>query len=186
MIERQNYSITSKDISLREFQLKDAFAYFELYTHPRVAKYLPLDMIPRDVNAAAAQIKSLFLQGRSYPYWAIVRTDTDTLIGSCGFVSSEPYHKRIELAYDLHPNYWGNGLMHASLLACAKYAFEVLRVQRLEAVTLTDNTQSMKSLKRMGMTHEGLLKNFKYFKGRMVDVESFAMTPKDFTLLNRS
>ncbi len=185
MIEKNEYQITSKDISLREFQLKDALAYFQLYTHPLVIKYIPLDMIPRNVNAAASQIKNLFLQGRPYPYWAIIRTDTDTLIGSCGFVNSEPYHKRIEIAYDLHPNYWGNGLMHASLLACAKYAFEVLHVQRLEAVTLTDNVESMKSLKRMGMTHEGLLRNFKYFKGKMVDVESFAMTPQDFAYIHK-
>ena len=185
MMEKQEYKITSKEISLREFQLKDALAYFQLYTHPLVKRYIPLDMIPRDVNSAAAQIKSLFLQGRQYPYWAVVRSDTDTIIGSCGFVNAEPYHKRIELAYDLHPDYWGNGLMHASLSACVKYAFDVLRVQRLEAVTLTDNIQSMKCLKRLGMVHEGLLRNFKYFKGKMVDVESFSMTPQDYISIHK-
>ncbi len=172
--------ITNNDFQMRQFELKDALAYFQLYNNPLIKKYIPGDMIPRDIRASAAQIKSLFLQGRSYPYWAVVRSDNDTLIGSCGFVSSEVYHKRVELAYDLHPDYWGNGIMHKTLVACVKYAFENMHVQRLEAVTLQDNLQSIKSLLRLGMLHEGTLRNFKFFKGKMVNVESFSMTQQDY------
>ncbi len=174
------------EIYIREFQKEDALAYFQLYNHPLVKKYIPHDMIPKDIRASANQIRNLFLNGRAYPYWAVARVDNNILIGSCGFVNQDSYHKRIELAYDLHPDYWGNGIMHHALVACVKYAFEVMKIQRLEAVTLQDNIQSAKSLLRLGMVYEGTLRNFKFFKGKMVDIESFSMTPNDFLKIYKS
>jgi ribosomal-protein-alanine N-acetyltransferase len=186
MIKENINKITSQDVHLREFQQSDALAYFQLYNNPLVKKYIPSDMIPKDINASIKQIKTLFLQGRDCPYWAIVKNENNSLIGSCGFVNQEIYHKRIELAYDLHPDYWGNGIMHHALVACTKYAFENLKVQRLEAVTLQDNMNSIKSLLKLGMQHEGTLRNFKFFKGKMIDVESFAITFADYNRIYKN
>ena len=168
------------NVEMRPFIVSDALGYYELYNHPSVGKYIPEDMIPKDLHASARQISSIFPQGRDIPYWAIVDVATDRLIGTCGFVSSDFYHKRLEIAYDLHPNFWGRGVMNKSLKVCLKYAFERMGMQRVDAVTLRENTQSTKVLLRLGFIHEGTLRSFKYFRGRMRNVESFAFIYEDY------
>lgn len=168
------------NIEMRLFTLNDAFAYYELYNHSSVKKYIPEDMIPKDLKASAEQISSLFLQNRAIPYWVIVDSQTDQLVGTCGFVGSDFYHKRLEIAYDLHPNFRGKGIMYHSLRVCIKYAFERMAIQRLEAVTLRENIESAKVLLRLGFVHEGTLRSFKFFRGKMRNVESFSFVFEDY------
>lgn len=170
-----------ENIVMRPFSIEDALCYYELYNNPKVAKYLPVDMIPQNLKASQEQIKSMFLGYRSVPYWAIAEEDTNELIGTCGFVSSDFFHKRIEIAYDLHPNVWGRGIMHNALKVCIVYGFEQMKIERIEAVTLPENIESIKTLKSLHFTHEGLLRKFKFFRKQMRDVESFSFTSEDYT-----
>lgn len=170
-------------VEMRGFDPKDAFGYYELYNTPQISKYLPSDMIPADVAASAEQISYLFLRGRNIPYWAIVDSKTDEIIGSCGFVNSDVYNKRLEIAYDLHPKHWGRGIMYNSVKACLKHAFEKMSIKRVEAVALRENIESAKTLLRVGFSHEGTLRNYKYFRGRMVNMESFSFTFEDYQKL---
>jgi [ribosomal protein S5]-alanine N-acetyltransferase len=167
------------NVEMRGFELKDALGYYELYNTPQIAKYLPSDMIPQDISASAEQISCLFLQNRRIPYWAIVDSGTDIIIGSCGFVNSDSYNKRLEIAYDLHPKFWGRGIMYYAVKVCLKHAFEKMGIKRVEAVVLRENIESAKLLLRAGFLHEGTLRNYKYFRGKMVNMESFSFTFED-------
>ncbi|MDA0617434.1 MAG: GNAT family N-acetyltransferase [Proteobacteria bacterium] len=171
------------NFEMRNFDIKDALGYYELYNAPQIAKYLPSDMIPKDITASAEQISYLFLRGRSVPYWAIVDSSNDDIVGSCGFVNADLYNKRLEIAYDLHPKFWGKGVMHNSIKVCLKHAFEKMSVKRVEAVALRENVESAKTLLRIGFIHEGTLRNYKYFRGRMVNMESFSFTFEDYQKL---
>lgn len=167
-------------IQMRNVEIKDAQAYFELYTAPEITKYLPKDMSPRNLKAAIDQIDSLFLRGRQYPYWAVVDRETDYLIGTCGFVNADFQHKRLEIAYELHPKVWGKGIIHNAVKASVKYAFERMDIKRVEAVIMPDNQRSQNVLEKAGFKFEGILRNFKFFHGKMRDVKSYAITPEDF------
>lgn len=165
---------------LRPFLITDAQAYMELYNHPSVLPFIPHDMVPQTLDGSMRQINSLFLSGRPYPYWAIVKSDTNTLIGTCGFISEDKYHKRIELAYDLRPNHWGTGIMQNAIRVCIKYAFERLHVERVEAVTLPENVRSVSLLLKLNFTCEGILRKYKFFRNQMRDVKSFSFTKEDY------
>ncbi len=166
-------------VRMRPFKNIDALNYFILYNRHEIAKYLPQDMIPRDLKGSQKQIQSLFLQGRSTHYWAIV-DEKDELIGSCGFVNIDSYNHRLEIAYDLHPSCWGRGVMYNAIKVCLKHAFEDMLMDRVDAVTLRENVKSSKVLLRSGFVHEGTLRFFKYFHGKMRDVESYSFTSQDY------
>jgi len=55
-----------------------------------------------------------------------------------------------------------------------------MSMQRLEAVTLRENVESAKVLLRLGFVHEGTLRNFKFFRGKMRNVESFSFVFEDY------
>jgi [ribosomal protein S5]-alanine N-acetyltransferase len=73
--------------------------------------------------------------------------------------------------------------MHNSIKVCLKHAFEKMSVKRVEAVALRENVESAKTLLRIGFIHEGTLRNYKYFRGRMVNMESFSFTFEDYQKL---
>lgn len=167
-------------IELRPFLVTDAEKYMELYNHPSVEPFIPHDMVPQNLDQSIRQINNLFLRGRPYPYWVIVKSDTNSLIGTCGFIGEDKYHKRIEIAYDLHPNYWGNGIMQNTIYTCIKYAFEKFHVERVEAVTLPENVRSIALLLKIRFTNEGILRNYKFFRNQMRDVQSFSFIKEDY------
>lgn len=170
-------------IQMRNIDIRDAHAYYTLYTAPEVTQYLPDDMIPKSLNSAIEQMTNLFFRGRNIPYWAVVDQESDLLIGTCGFVNSDFHNKRLEIAYELHPQVWKKGIIHNSVKASLEYAFNKMDIKRVEAVTVIDNLQSQKVLEKAGFQLEGILRNYKLFRGKMIDVKMFAITEEDYKKL---
>ena len=165
---------------MRDFTIADAQTYMELYKHPEISPFIPHDMVPQTVEQSMRQINNLFLRGRPYPYWAIVKSDTNTLIGTCGFIGHDTYHRRVEIAYDLHPNFQGQGIMQDAIKVCIKYAFNKMNAQRIEAVMLPENEKSANVLLKLGFQYEGILRQYKFFRHKMHDVKSFSFVKSDY------
>lgn len=87
------------------------------------------------------------------------------VIGNCALHNWYPEHKRAEMGYDIsNPQYLRQGYMSEASLALVQYAFDVLDMHRLEALTSPDNIASIKVLEKLGFVREGL-KREHYFHG---------------------
>ena len=170
-------------VEMRDFTIADAQNYMELYNHPAIQPFIPHDMVPQTMDQSVRQINSLFLRGRPYPYWAIVQSETNLLIGTCGFIGQDTYHRRVEIAYDLHPNFQKQGIMQDAVAVCIKYAFKKMNAERIEAVMLPENVASANVLLRLGFSDEGILRQYKFFRHKMRDVRSFSFVREDFNKL---
>ena len=80
-----------------------------------------------------------------------------------------------EVGYSLARNCWGQGIMTEALGAVLDYAFDVLRLNRVEAIHETDNPASGAVMRKCGMKYEGQMRQKLYNKGRYVDVEMYAI-----------
>ena len=108
------------------------------------------------------------------PHWAIARRDNDEMIGECGFEFWFKFHNRLELAYHLNPDYWQKGIMTNALACIFKYAYDVMEVNRIEAFTIVDNPSSQRVLEKLGFTHEGTLKQYRFYQGAYQNIEIYA------------
>ena len=151
---------------LREIRLSDAGEYYRYINHDLVKRFVPVNCLPQTEARAVSDL--LFLinlyKEKKGVYWGICTKKDDKLIGTCGFETWHKTHARLELVYDLSPNYWGNNIMFRSLQMIISFAFQVMPVNRIEAVTTPDNEKSIRILKKLYFNQEGTLRQFRYFK----------------------
>lgn len=169
--------INNRGFFIRELHLTDTDSYFELLTHPKVSPVIPEQLIPKsafDTIRHLTSLKSLSLSNQG-AYWAICNPD-NKLIGAGGFESWHQFHKRLELAFELHPDYQGQGLMTQALQTITRIGFNEMHAERIEAFTLTDNLPSIKVLERVGFEHEGELKKYRMFNQEIRNIHIFALT----------
>lgn len=167
---------------LRDIRRSDAQAYMDYIAHPKVSEFIPDGCIPKDLTTAEKEVqyvRDLFNRQQSI-YWAIARRDDDTLVGTCGFEGWNRFHSRLELAYDLSPDYWRQGLMTAALSAIIDFAFDKMKAARIEAFTTIDNHPSTSLLqKKLNFQQEGTLRGYRFYKGKHVDIFIFGLTQED-------
>lgn len=168
-------------ITLRQFQLSDAKRYLEFYSIPEVNQFIPDSMIPQDIEQSKTEIQTILnsFNTKSTFYWAIVNENNE-LIGGCGFHDWNRYNARIEIAYDLHPDYHRKGIMFECVKAIVKFAFMNMYIIRITATTVQENDASNNLLLKFGFKYEGLLRKYKFFKNKMIDVMMFSYTIDDF------
>ena len=66
-----------------------------------------------------------------------------------------------------------------------KFCFNELKLHRVQAGTLLDNTASQKLLKKCGFTHEGTHRNYYFHRKRIKDAYMYAITVGDYRAMRR-
>ncbi len=89
-----------------------------------------------------------------------------------------------EIGYELHPDFWGKGLMSEAAAAVAVCGHRVFRLNRIEAWTLPGNTGSDRVLEKAGFRYEGTLRQKGWFKGAYHDFRMFGRLAGDQPGLN--
>ena len=178
--------ITDKDGNryiLRKHSDDDAADYYAFYNSPGIREFLPDGLVFKTKAEAMDELRhrvSGFYK-REMLYWCIAEEKTNSLIGGCGFIEWNKYHRRLELAYDIMPSYQGRGIITSVLRFVSAFAFLNLHAVRLQATTTKDNHRSIHILKnKLGFKHEGLLQNYKFWKGEYIDVNIFSLSLQQF------
>ena len=167
---------------LREMRLSDAAWYMQYYNKPEISRFVPENMIPKDIAHAKSEMQDVIdaFKYKHTIYWGIARKDSDELIGGVGFHDWNKYHMRVEVAYDLEPDYWRRGIMMKAVRNIFNFAFCNMGIIRITATTIQENTASNNLLLKFGFKYEGLLKKYKYFHGKMYDIMIFSYTMDDY------
>lgn len=105
---------------------------------------------------------------------AIAERAGGRMVGSIGFHTVSPENRTAELAYDLSPPAWGQGIASAMARTLVDWAHGHVGLLRVQATTLDTNLRSMKVLERCGFQREGLLHSYRLVRGRPGDFWMFA------------
>jgi methylmalonyl-CoA/ethylmalonyl-CoA epimerase len=170
---------------LRAFQPSDAQAVFELHARSdsnRWLEYEPMTSLAEAecrVNARMA----LFEKGLGCRWAITVKARPEEVIGSCGYFSVRTGTQTYELGYELHPNFWRQGLMTEALTAVLDASFHhraPYPIHRMEALVDPRNRASIQQLTNLGFSQEGLRREFGYWKGSYRDVAVFALLSNEW------
>lgn len=153
-------TVETERLTLRRLQPGDLDAYFErIYADPEVMRTLPSGApLARDVFDAA--IPPLMIEPwetDAFGPWVVVSREDDRLLGHCG-LKPWPGSSEIEVFYALERRAWGRGLATEAARATLAFGFDVLRLQRIIAGVLPDNTASRRVLEKLGMREKGPLR----------------------------
>ncbi|WP_454914337.1 GNAT family N-acetyltransferase [Variovorax gossypii] len=143
---------------------------------PRWLSYLRTDAVrqgiswrPQSTEELCEFVNSTNLDGTGAQVrFAIARITDDTMLGSAGFHSISISHRSAEVAYDLHPDEWGQGLATAACRSIVGWATRQ-GLARIQATVLSGNQPSLRVLERSGFEFECRLRKYRCVDGKAHD-----------------
>ncbi|QEL55337.1 GNAT family N-acetyltransferase [Chromobacterium paludis] len=97
--------------------------------------------------------------------FAIADKHSDRLLGTAGFHTVAPVNASAELAYDLSPAAWGQGIAMAACASLLAWGHGHIGLTRIQATVLPANQRSIRVLERNGFEREGLLRSYRKVRG---------------------
>ena len=112
--------------------------------------------------------------------FAVVLRANNQLVGAMGLVINEK-HECAELGYWIGKPYWNKGYCTEAARAVLEYGFNQLNLNRIFAHHVKRNPASGRVMQKIGMTHEGSLKQHVKKWGAFEDLEAYAILRSEYT-----
>ena len=176
-----NSLVVDQEIALRNFDETDVARVYDLVKRNRehlreFMHWMTTDYsiesareFINNANEAIAQCKALSL--------GIFRKDT--LIGGIGFVLFDWKSRKTEIGYWIDKAEEGRGIITRSTVALIEYAFDKLKLNRVEIRCSAENRRSAAIPERLGFVREGRLRQAEYRNGRLHDFYVFGLLADD-------
>jgi RimJ/RimL family protein N-acetyltransferase len=162
--------LKTERLHIRCLRIEDAPALLEILSDPETVRYWGRPAMSQLEEAEAYTQENLdwMTQGHCL-YWGLEEAGSGKMIGTCALLRMDLSNRRAEVGYLLHRSFWRRGIMTEALQRVIQYAFEELKLHRLEADTDPDNLSSIQLLERFGFQREGLFKDRWYVDGKWSD-----------------
>ena len=172
---------------LRMARIQDADDIFQYSQDPDVARYVLWERHTsrRDSKDYIRYLKSQYRNSLPSSY-VIVLKETGHVIGTIGFMSYAEDHSCVEVGYSLSKLYWNQNIATEALSCIIHYAFDSLKLNRIEAMHDVDNPSSGRVMQKCGMLFEGTLRQKVLNKGQYRDVNLYAILRKDWEQQHQS
>jgi len=155
-----NKRVSTNRLLLRQFREEDLGAYSKIMGDYMVGKWLPKgDGYTRE--EAERSLRNILEHWDRYGFgiWAVVNKKKEILLGRCG-LNWITETSEVEVDFVLAKNHWGRGYATEAAKAALTYGFEVLKLDRIIALTKPENTASRRVIEKIGMRYT---KNAEYW-----------------------
>lgn len=182
--------LTAGDVVLREVRMSDASALQSLLTTPEMTRYIsqpPSSVEGFERFIAASQRLRAAGEGACF---AITLKGYDTAIGIFQvrqIVPCEDEAKQFggtidtaEWGFALGSPFWGAGIFEQGASLVIQFAFEQIRVNRLEARCAAKNGRGNKALRKVGAVAEGILRKAFVVNDEWLDQILYAIVAQDW------
>lgn len=131
---------------------------------------------PYDRADAVAWIESHpgQLESREAVTYAVTAPEAGGVVGAVGLIL-ELEHERAELGYWIGRAYWGRGYATEAARAVVAWGFRSLALHRIHASHFPRNPASGRVLRKLGMRHEGSLRQHVKKWDEFLDLERFGL-----------
>jgi RimJ/RimL family protein N-acetyltransferase len=173
-----DYPILTDRLSLRPFTMDDVDAVYAIQSREDVARYLYWNPRTRqEVRDTLAHRATQYRMDELNDMLAlaVVRGDTDELIGTATLNWASKEHGQGELGYVLHPDHHRRGYGTEVAIALLRLGFEGLGMHRVCGRADGRNDASAGVMRRAGMRLEARMKENEFVKGEWTDEIIYAM-----------
>lgn len=169
--------IETPRLLLREFTVADTPALAAIEGDADVVRYLAFDARSPDVvrQKIDESIRDRAASPRSTFDLAVMLRTADAFIGRCGFAVRRPEHREAEIWWVFSPSARGQGYATEAATALLDFAFGAVGCHRVFADCDPRNLPSCALARRLGMKHEGRLRENYYLKGEWCDADIFGL-----------
>lgn len=147
---------------ISKFTLDDAPFFMELVNSPHWIKYIGERHIKTIAEAKEAiengHLKSYHENGFGF-YKLLLKEENNKPIGTCGLIKRKTL-EHVDIGFAMLPEYEGKGFGYESSLAIITLAKKQFELDKIVAITLEHNANSIKLLKKLGLSFEKYVKPF--------------------------
>jgi RimJ/RimL family protein N-acetyltransferase len=168
--------LSTARLILRPFSLADARDVQRLAGAYEIASTTAVIPHPYEDGMAEAWIgthPAQLADGTGLVY-AITLRATQDLCGAIG-LTIKPAHRRAEMGYWIGVPFWGQGYCTEAAAALRDHAFRALGLHRLVAVHMARNPASGRVMQKIGMRHEGVLRQHELRWGAFETIECYGL-----------
>lgn len=136
-------------LMLRAATIQDAAVLSAIRSDTRVNQFLErnAEMTVQEAKNRIRKIAAETLANECIE-WIIQFKDEAQMLGSICYWNIMPEEDKVEIGYEMHPDYYGKGIMHEAMQRVIEYAFEEMNVKTIEALPVKDNIKSIQLLER--------------------------------------
>ncbi len=166
--------LSTKQLQLKQLSSSDLQKILDLFSNEEVTRYY--NIVPLQTLNDATEVLDWFHQNYERGTgirWGIYFHDSSELLGTIGIGKVQEKHKGV-LGYDLFPEFWQQGIMSEALNAVTQFAFETLKLVRLEAEVMPKNIASSTLLLKANFEKDGLLKHWMFWNNNYFDMELYS------------
>lgn len=167
---------------LREFVETDEPAVHSYASDPMVTQFM--DWGPNSIEDTRVFLGGVLKQQGAAPHrtafdLAVVDIESQALIGSAALSVTSVEHRRGEIGYVLHPDFWSKGLATEAARILLRFGFGELQLRRISATCHPDNHASARVLEKAGLVFEGRMRSHMFVRGEWRDSLLYAVVCDD-------
>ncbi len=142
--------LTTERLTLRQLIINDEEDIFTLRSDGEINKYLDrqLSNTIEDASDFINKVNENINKNVSL-YWAITLNDRNTFVGTICLYGFSDENDNCEIGYELLTNFQGQGIMKEAVEKVIDYAFNTIKVQKIEAFFHRDNQRSINLLEKL-------------------------------------
>ena len=172
--------LNTERLHLRKMNVADSPQLFKIWSDPDVTKFMNITSFTHEEQAfEMIEILDELAQDQKAIRFTIIERQSNEIIGSCGFNSIDFENEKAEIGYDIAKAFWGKGYAPESINALLDYAFQTLKLNRIEAKVEPENANSIKVLNKLNFTFEGTLRQYEKAKGNFIDINMYSRLKTD-------
>jgi ribosomal-protein-alanine N-acetyltransferase len=139
--------LRTERLTLRQLEINDEQEIFTLRSDSEINKYLdrPVTNTIDDARNFINKVNENINKNDSL-YWAITLSDKKIFVGTICLFSFSDENDKCEIGYELLTNFQGQGIMKEAVEKVIDYAFNTIKVQKIEAFFHRDNLSSIRLL----------------------------------------
>lgn len=138
--------LTTDRLTLRQLEINDDQQIFILRSDSEINKYLD-----RALSTTIADARNFINKviDNKVLYWAITLRDKNIFVGTICLFSFSEENDKCEIGYELLPDFQGQGIMQEAAHKVVDYAFNTIKVQKIQAFFHRDNQRSIILLEKL-------------------------------------
>lgn len=172
--------LKTERLLIRPYKREDEAAVYRIVNSEKIYKTTlnipypyPREQLPVWIHFTLKNI----LYKRGYEFGIFHRTEG--YIGNIGIVNIDRSNNNAEITYFIGESHWGKGYATEASYAALDFAFNELKMERIQGRCLVNNPASLRVMYRCGFTYEGRARHEVIKEGQYQDVWHAAILKQD-------